>query len=98
MTGPVTASRGGKSHVCEAPLSNQFIRWPILSPNYFYLVDRTIWRLNWSPLAKSINSGAVTILLLVKGPAWVVAPVLAGLYAVKIYSFVRLCRLAPAEL
>jgi CDP-diacylglycerol--glycerol-3-phosphate 3-phosphatidyltransferase len=72
--------------------------WPILSPNYFFLVDRTIWRLNWAPLAKFVNSRAVTVLLLVTGSAWVVAPVLAGLYAIKIYSFVRLCRLAPAEL
>jgi CDP-diacylglycerol--glycerol-3-phosphate 3-phosphatidyltransferase len=79
-------------------LSNQFMRWPILSPNYFCLVDPTIWRLNWSPLGKSVNSGAVTVLLLVTGSAWLVASVLAGLYAVKIYSFVRLCRLAPAEL
>ena len=79
-------------------LSNQFMHWQILSPNYFFLVDPTIWRLNWSPPAKLVNSGAVTVLLLVTGSAWVVAPVLAGLYAVKIYSLVRVRRLAPARL
>ena len=77
-------------------LSNQFLRWPILSPNYFYLVDRTIWRLNWSPVAKTINSGAVTILLLITGSAWAVAPILVGLFGVKLYSFVRLYRLPSA--
>jgi len=73
-------------------LSNQFLRWPILSPNYFYVVDRTIWRLNWSPLGKFVNSGAVTILLLATGSIWAALPVLAGLCAVKLYSFVRLHR------
>ena len=75
-------------------LSNQFLRWPILSPNYFYVVDRTIWRLNWSPPGKFVNSGAVTILLLATGSIWAALPVLAGLYAVNLYSFARLQRLA----
>lgn len=25
-------------------LSNQFMRWPILSPNYFSVIDRQTWR------------------------------------------------------
>jgi CDP-diacylglycerol--glycerol-3-phosphate 3-phosphatidyltransferase len=83
--------------ILDQYLSNQFMRWPILSPNYFYRVDKTIWRLNWSPPGKFFNSAAVTILLLATGSAWAVAPVLAGLYAVKLYSFVRLYRLPPAE-
>lgn len=76
-------------------LSNQFLRWPILSPNYFYVVDQTIWRLNWSPVGKFVNSGAVTILLLTSGSIWAAMPVLAGLYAIKLYSFMRLQRLPP---
>ncbi len=78
-------------------LSNQFLRWPILSPNYFYLVDQTIWRLNWSRPAKFFNSAAVTILLLASGPAWAAAAVLIILYAIKLYSFVRLSRLSAPE-
>jgi len=78
-------------------LSNQFLRWPILSPNYFYVVDQTIWRLNWSPVGKFVNSGAVTILLLVTGSILAAMPVLVGLYAIKLYSFVRLQRLLAAE-
>ncbi len=78
-------------------LSNQFMRWPILSPNYFYLVDETIWRLNWSRPGKVFNSAAVTILLLVSGPAWAAAAVLITLYAIKLYSFVRLYRLPSPE-
>lgn len=74
-------------------LSNQFMRWPILSPNYFYVIDRTIWRLNWSPLAKAINSGMITVLLLGTGSIWPVVPVLVALYAIKVYSAIRLHRL-----
>jgi CDP-diacylglycerol--glycerol-3-phosphate 3-phosphatidyltransferase len=76
-------------------LSNQFLRWPILSPNYFYAVDETIWRLNWSAPAKFFNSGVVTILLLATQSVWLVLPVLAALYCIKIYSCVQLHRLPP---
>ncbi len=52
-------------------LSNQFMRWPIKSPNYFYTVDRTIWIWNWSPAGKLLNSALVTTLLIVtKSPVW----------------------------
>jgi CDP-diacylglycerol--glycerol-3-phosphate 3-phosphatidyltransferase len=83
--------------VLDHYLSNQFLRWPILSPNYFYVVDRTIWRLNWSPVGKFVNSGAVTILLLATGSILAAMPVLLGLCAIKLYSFVRLQRLLAAE-
>jgi CDP-diacylglycerol--glycerol-3-phosphate 3-phosphatidyltransferase len=76
-------------------LSNQFMHWPILSPNYFFVVDRTIWRLSWSPPGKFFNSGVVTILLLGTGSIWPVLPVLATLYGIKLYSAVRLHRLPP---
>lgn len=78
-------------------LSNQFMRWPILSPNYFYVIDRAIWRLNWSPPAKFFNSGLITILLLGTGSVWPVVPILAALYAIKLYSVVRLHRLPVPE-
>ncbi len=78
-------------------LSNQFLRWPILSPNYFYLVDRTIWRLNWSQPAKFFNSGMVTILLLGTGSIWPAVPILIALYGIKLYSAVKLHRLPPPE-
>jgi CDP-diacylglycerol--glycerol-3-phosphate 3-phosphatidyltransferase len=76
-------------------LSNQFMRWPILSPNYFYKVDRTLWRLNWSVPSKLLNSTMVTILLLVIESLWPVLLFLTGLISVKIYSCVRLHRLPP---
>jgi len=81
-------------------LSNQFIRWPIVSPNYFHQVDRVIWRLNWSAPAKILNSGLVTALLVLTQSAWLALPVVLCLVAVKVYSCARLHRLpvpgAPA--
>ncbi len=83
--------------VLDHYLSNQFMRWRILSPNYFYVVDRTIWLLNWSPPGKFFNSGAVTILMLATKSIWLALPVLIGLICVKLYSCVRLHQLPPPE-
>ncbi len=78
-------------------LSNQFIRWPILSPNYFYKVDRRIWQLNWSAPAKSLNGGLVPLLLFTTQSPWPALPVLAVLISLKIYSCIRLHHLPPPE-
>jgi CDP-diacylglycerol--glycerol-3-phosphate 3-phosphatidyltransferase len=83
--------------VLDHYLSNQFMRWRLLSPNYFHIVDRTIWWLNWSTPAKFFNSGMVTILLLVTQSAWAVWPVLGALYAIKTYSLIRIHRLPAAQ-
>ena len=83
--------------VLDHYLSNQFMRWSLLSPNYFYVVDRTIWLLNWSPPGKFFNSGAVTILMLATKSVWLALPVLIGLICVKLYSCVRLHQLPPPE-
>jgi CDP-diacylglycerol--glycerol-3-phosphate 3-phosphatidyltransferase len=79
--------------VLDHYLSNQFMRWHLLSPNYFYVVDQAIWWLNWSAPGKFANSGVVTILLLTTQSAWAVWPVLVGLFLIKIYSWLRLHRL-----
>lgn len=50
-------------------LSYQFIKYPIISPNYFYLVDQRVYRYNFSPLAKFCNS-TVVALLLIFVPQW----------------------------
>ncbi len=43
----------------DTGLSLLFLRWPLLSPNYFYLVDRVLYRWNWSPPAKATNTASV---------------------------------------
>jgi CDP-diacylglycerol--glycerol-3-phosphate 3-phosphatidyltransferase len=42
--------------VLDTMLSSAFLCWPILGPNDFHVVDRRVWALNWSPLAKAVNT------------------------------------------
>lgn len=74
-------------------LSNQFLRWGLLSPNYFHQVDSVIWLLNWSAPGKFVNSGLVTVLLLVTDSPVAPIPALIGLTLLKIYTHVRMHRL-----
>lgn len=76
--------------VLDHLLSNQFLRWPIISPNYFYEVDRVIWALNWSAPGKMSNTGLFTMLILLTRSTWVVFPVLLSLIGIKVYSLIRL--------
>jgi len=84
--------------VLDHYLSNQFLRWPIISPNYFDKVDRVIWQLNWSPVGKVCNSGLVTILLLATSSLWITLPVVLSLIGLKIYSCVRWHYILPTLL
>ncbi|MEH1166915.1 CDP-alcohol phosphatidyltransferase family protein [Micromonospora sp. CPCC 205539] len=45
--------------VLDTMLSLVFLCWPVVSPNYFHVVDRRVWALNWSPLAKAVNTAGV---------------------------------------
>ena len=82
--------------VLDTMLSLAFLCWPVLSPNYFHRVDRRVWELNWSPLAKAANTagvvGAVAIGL--HGVALVVALVIVAL---KLWSSVRVVRLLERD-
>ncbi len=82
--------------VLDTMLSLAFLCWPVMSPNYFHLVDPLVWKLNWSPLAKASNTagvvGAVAIGL--HGVALVVA---LGIVALKVWSAVRVVRLLERD-
>jgi CDP-diacylglycerol--glycerol-3-phosphate 3-phosphatidyltransferase len=78
-------------------LSNQFMRWPIKSPNYFYAVDRTIWAWNWSMPGKLLNSAIVTaVIVLTKSPLWS-SLVCGSIIAIKIWSAIRMRALPDPE-
>lgn len=78
-------------------LSNQFMRWPIKSPNYFYRVDRTIWMLNWSPAGKLLNSGVVTAVLVGTKSPIIGSIVCGGIIVLKLWTAVRMYSLPPPE-
>ena len=79
--------------VVDCFLSLAFLAWPLRSPNYFYVVDRTIWLWNWSKPAKAANSALFAVLLLVTGWTWVALAIAVGLLALKSASLARLARI-----
>ncbi|MCD6165771.1 CDP-alcohol phosphatidyltransferase family protein [bacterium] len=68
-------------------LSYQFIKYDIISPNYFYKVDKLVYLLNYSPGGKFCNSSIVTLLLIFLPQIQIVATIIAAiLIGVKLFS------------
>ena len=85
--------------VLDTYLSNQFMRWPVLSPNYFYMVDRETWTWLWSKPAKAFNCGLVTLLLIGlpwQWPALIVTLVLIGIRVKYSHRMLLLTSALPA--
>jgi phosphatidylglycerophosphate synthase len=84
--------------VVDLPLTLLPMRWPVLSPNYFFLVDRLAYTLNWHVVAKVTNT-TLLVLLLVLVPDQRVALVAASVVlGIKVFSLVRMLRLPrPAD-
>jgi phosphatidylglycerophosphate synthase len=78
--------------VLDCVLSLSFLRWSLLSPNYFYRVDRTVYRYNWSPPAKAINTVAVVIAV-ASGLLPVALAIALGQLSLKIWSSHRVLSL-----
>jgi phosphatidylglycerophosphate synthase len=81
--------------VLDSLLSLSFLRWPLLSPNYFGLVHRGVHRWNWSPPAKAVNTGGLVVLALLTGSPLYPAALAVAVTAVKIGSLVTVARLVP---
>ena len=79
--------------VVDCFLSIAFLGWRIRSPNYFYVVDPTVYRYNWSHPAKAVNSALFAVLLLVTRLPWLGAVIAAALLVFKIGSLVRVARI-----
>ncbi len=79
--------------VVDCLLSLAFLAWPIRSPNYFYVVDRTLWLWNWSKPGKAVNSAIFAVILLVTGLPMLGLLIAVSLLALKCASLVRLARI-----
>ena len=79
--------------VLDAYLTLAFTRWSLLSPNYFGLVDATVYRLNWSIPAKATNTGAVVLVWLVTESPIAATMLAAAVLGVKLFSTARVARL-----
>jgi CDP-diacylglycerol--glycerol-3-phosphate 3-phosphatidyltransferase len=85
--------------VIDCQLSLSFLRWPLLSPNYFYLVHRSVYRWNWSPPAKVFNTTALVILVIFTSVPWYATAFALAVAVIKTLSLVTVYRLpAPAGL
>ncbi|MBB2947745.1 CDP-diacylglycerol--glycerol-3-phosphate 3-phosphatidyltransferase [Actinoplanes lutulentus] len=78
--------------VIDQLLSLMFLRWPLLSPNYFAQVDRRVYWWNWSPPAKALNTAAVVILA-IAAPVAVAVTFALAVTAVKVASLIHTARL-----
>jgi phosphatidylglycerophosphate synthase len=79
--------------VVDLPLTLLPLRWPVLSPNYFYVIDRLAYTLNWHVIAKVTNT-TLLVLLLVFVPDQRIALLAAStVLLVKICSLGRVLRL-----
>ena len=71
-------------------LSLTFLFWPLLSPNYFFLIDKRIYNLNWSPLGKVANSSFFLFATVFVGSPLLSATIALAVTGVKVYSLRRL--------
>jgi CDP-diacylglycerol--glycerol-3-phosphate 3-phosphatidyltransferase len=80
--------------VLDTMLTLSFLLWPhIVSPNYFYRIDRPIYVWNWSKPAKAVNTAAVVVSLIVAhrtGAQWLPYTIAAAACVVKVVSSYRL--------
>lgn len=75
-------------------LSYQFIKYDIISPNYFYKVNRMVYLLNYSPGGKFANSSLVVLMLIFLPKLYLFVAVIAlVLIGVKSYSVYLLRRM-----
>ncbi|MFN8075237.1 MAG: CDP-alcohol phosphatidyltransferase family protein [Kineosporiaceae bacterium] len=75
--------------VVDLVLSLVFVRHPVLSPNYFYLVDRPIFRWNWSKPAKALNTSVVVLCVAVVQWWWPAVIAACAAAVIKSVSLVR---------
>lgn len=82
--------------VVDLMLSLSFLAYPLSSPNYFYLIDRTIYRWNWSIPAKTANSTIFLVLLVLTESVALTTTIAVVLMVGKLLSLRRLAGLGPA--
>ncbi|MCF0095410.1 CDP-alcohol phosphatidyltransferase family protein [Micromonospora sp. MH99] len=82
--------------VLDTMLSLAFLCWPVLSPNYFHLVDRQVWAWNWSPVAKAANTAGV-VGTIAFGQYRLALAVAVAVVVVKLWSVAAVARLLDRD-
>ncbi|MFF1817790.1 CDP-alcohol phosphatidyltransferase family protein [Kribbella sp. NPDC058245] len=83
--------------VLDTMLTLSFLLWPgCISPNYFFRIDKPIYKYNWSMPAKALNTGGVVVSLVLGhnfGVMWLAYLTAGALALLKIVSLTRLLRI-----
>lgn len=79
--------------VVDLPLTVLPLRWPVLSPNYFFLVDRLAYTLNWHVVAKVTNTTLLVVLVVFVPDQRVALVAASTVLVIKLFSLVRVLRL-----
>lgn len=89
----------GQFVIVDLVLSLRFLHWPrLLSPNYFYLVDRRLFVLNWSHPAKAMNTSSVILVTALTHSALIGSLVAGAVLIIKIYSLSRVASVGDVAL
>jgi phosphatidylglycerophosphate synthase len=84
--------------VVDLPLTLLPMRWPVLSPNYFHLIDPLAYTLNWHVVAKVTNTTLlITLLVLLPDQQWVALVAATTVLLIKIWSLGRVLRLTTPK-
>ncbi len=75
--------------VVDTMLSLGFLAFAVRGPNDMHLVDATLWRWNWSPPAKAVNTASIVVLCLLGRPVLASGCAIAVL-VLKLWSSLRL--------
>lgn len=74
-------------------LSLSFLFWPLLSPNYFFLVDKLIYQLNWSVIGKAANSSIFLLATILFNNVVLSTGIAIILISLKTFSIYRLYKI-----
>lgn len=82
--------------VVDGLLSVVWLAWPLLSCNYVERVDRAVYRWNWWPPAKAVNTAGLLLLVVLWPRPWLALAFVMAVLVVKVASLRRLTSLLPA--
>ncbi len=80
--------------VLDLMLSLSFLNYPLSSPNYFYLADRRIHALNWSRVAKGVNTALFLAVVIAFENAILASALALALLTLKVVSLRLLSQVA----
>lgn len=79
--------------IVDTILSMSFLKYNLLSINYFYLVDERLYKLNWSMVAKATTTSTFMIVALLLQNVWLSLVVALAVLGLKCYSLYLLEKL-----